>query len=262
MRAIEVGWRKKKVCSLDPIGAFGDKHFFSILSSFLAQKRKIEEARFPPSSFPPKMECEHAASTSVPAVGFALRACPFLKAVAAKEGDDFAARFSIAPLLPAAAAAVSAPAASARAAPPLEEEAAFAGFASSYSFFHGEGGVVPLVGAKRAMATMTNSAAASQLCPFFHAASPAAAPARAEAALSASESKETACVKVPEMSGGAKRDQAGQGSARERGSSPASPLSLLPSSSALPSPLLPAASAPFASISLRLFGGGMVSCVS
>ena len=166
------------------------------------------------------------------------------------EGDEFAARFSVAPLVPAASAR-----------PPLEEEAAFAAFASSYALFHAEGGVVPLVGAKknRAMATTTTTnsvAAASQLCcPYLHHA--AAAPARADATISSSESKEAALLKVPARSEAA---QAGQGAARERGSSPqASPLSRLPSPSS--SELLPAASAPFASISLRLFGGGMVSCV-
>ena len=98
------------------------------------------------------MECEHATAFSA-SVSFALRACPFLKAVAAKEGDEFAARFSVAPLVPAA----SPPSASAfarRPPPPLEEQAAFVGFASSYSFFHGEGGVVPLVGMK-SKTTMT-----------------------------------------------------------------------------------------------------------
>lgn len=195
------------------------------------------------------MECEHApaSSCSATAVGFALRACPFLKAVAAKEGDDFAARFSVAPLVSSAASAASAR-------PPLEEQAAFAGFASSYSFFHGEGGVVPLVGMKKkGRENEASASAAASRCPF-HAASQAAA--RSGLARSAYASEEAVTLQDPALSGASAKEQTGQETktAREQQSSvvAASPWS---------SSSLPAASVPFAAISLRLFGGGMVSCV-
>lgn len=154
-----------------------------------------------------KMACEHA-------VGIAVRTCPFLKAVAAKEGDDFAANFSVAPLRPAAASS-STPSSSSSSRRLLDEPAAFESFAASFEFFHGERGVVPL------RARQTDGAQDSGRCPYAAAAAASAATTATAAAATTTDA--------------------------------ASPI--LSSSS----PMLSSPAAPFASISLPLFGGGMVS---
>ncbi|KAI7839573.1 hypothetical protein COHA_006699 [Chlorella ohadii] len=89
----------------------------------------------------------------------AVRRCPFLAQVGAREGEAFARRIAANPFAPAAGQ------------PPLLEEEGLSGYEATLRLFHGPGGVVPL---RRFADAPAPSAAAPSGCPFRAAAATAA----------------------------------------------------------------------------------------
>ena len=125
-----------------------------------------------------------ASPSSCPGAAFAVRKCPFLHELAAREGQEYAMRVAVDPCKPARG-----PSSSSGSITEQQQEQQQEQLLSTFKLFHGAEGVVPLVGFESRAQVL---AARAGGCPFHHRSS-------GEEQQASSQKKEAAGAVVPHV---------------------------------------------------------------